>query len=68
MGKMNGQSGKREEEIHLQREEKKFEEELNRQVGVMSECLYQTMKEFIKLQNVIYCHSEKEKKTGIKKE
>jgi hypothetical protein len=53
---------KREEEIDFPGEEKNFEEELNKQVGVMSECLYLTMKEFIKLQNAIYCHNEKDKK------
>lgn len=52
---MNGKSRESEGKIYLQDREF-LEEELEKQVGVMSECLYQTMKEFIKLQNVIYCH------------
>jgi hypothetical protein len=59
---MNGKNGKLEEEIYFHGEEKNFEEELNKQVGIMSEYLFLTMKEFIKLQNVIYCNNERDKK------
>jgi hypothetical protein len=63
--KMNGKNEKREKEIYFHGEEKNFEEELNKQIGVMSECLFFTIKEFIKLQNIIYCHNEHSKKKNV---
>jgi hypothetical protein len=58
---MSGDTMESKGEIHLKAEEKILEDKLEKQIGIMSECFYLTMKEFIRLQNIIYSYRKRDK-------